>query len=196
VQKRNSVTKTKDLKFYICSYFGIFIFNAVNSLSTYIEKTTVEETMNIPINEIAPVKSKNQIEIRSSIETVWKILTDIRNWPKWQKAVTKTIVDEDIEDIKEGTTFKWKANGILFKSKIHTSKPNAEFGWTGTTIGAKAIHNWTFLKKDDNTTIVIVEESLQGVFPTLFRQYFQNNLDKSVLTNLIELKEASETSIK
>ncbi|MCV4785426.1 hypothetical protein OFM36_38950, partial [Escherichia coli] len=79
-----------------------------------------------------------------------------------QKAVTKTIVDEDIEDIKEGTTFKWKANGILFKSKIHTSKPNAEFGWTGTTIGAKAIHNWTFLNKDDNTTIVIVEESLQG----------------------------------
>ncbi|GIV29802.1 MAG: hypothetical protein KatS3mg028_0868 [Bacteroidia bacterium] len=149
--------------------------------------------MNIPINENAPVKSRNQIEILAPIDTVWLTLTDIKNWTKWQSAVTETIVDEII---KEGTNFKWKAGGLSFKSKIHTSKLNTAFGWTGTTIGASAIHNWTFVKNDNNTTIVIVEESLQGVFPKLFTKYFQNNLDKGVLTNLIELKAASEMRIK
>lgn len=144
--------------------------------------------MNIPINENAPVKSKNQIEIDAPIDTVWKILTDISNWTKWQKAVTETVVHGEI---KEGTAFNWKAGGLSFKSKIHTDNPKAVFGWTGTTFGASAIHNWTFEAKN-NKTIVTVEESLQGVFPKLFRAYFQRNLDEGVITNLKELKTASE----
>jgi uncharacterized membrane protein len=149
--------------------------------------------MNIPINEYAPVKSRNQIEIQAPLDTVWNILADIKNWTKWQAAVTETIVEEKIE---EGTNFKWKAGGLSFKSKIHTSIPNIAFGWTGTTIGASAIHNWTFMKKDNNITIVIVEESLHGVFPNLFKKYFQRNLEKGVLTNLMELKAAAEASNK
>jgi len=168
-------------------YYESYLFNQ------YIDNSKKKENMNIPINENAPVKSRNQIEMQAPIDTAWFILTDIKNWTKWQTAVTETIVDEKIE---EGTTFKWKAGGLSFKSKIHTSKPNTAFGWTGTTIGASAIHNWTFMKKDSNTTIVIVEESLQGVFPKLFKKYFQNNLDKGVLTNLMELKDASEMRIK
>jgi len=144
--------------------------------------------MNIPINENAPVKSKNQIVIDASIDTVWKILTDINNWTKWQKAVSETVV---MGEIKEGTKFNWKAGGLSFKSMIHTDNPTSRFGWTGTTFGASAIHNWTFEEKDCKT-IVKVEESLQGVFPRLFSGYFQKNLDSGIVTNLEELKTASE----
>lgn len=172
--------------------FCLFYYESY-SFNQYIENANQNGNMNIPVNENAPVKSRNQIEIQAPIDTVWYILTDIKNWTKWQKAVTETIVGEKIG---EGTNFKWKAGGLSFKSRIHTSKPNTAFGWTGTTIGASAIHNWTFMKKDNNTTIVTVEESLQGVFPKLFRKYFQNNLDKGVLTNLTELKNASEMSIR
>lgn len=164
-------------------YYESYLFNQ------YVDNSNKNDNMNIPINENAPVKSKNQIEIQAPIDTVWSILTDIKNWTNWQVAVTETIVDEKIE---EGTNFKWKAGGLSFKSKIHTSKPKIAFGWTGTTIGARAIHNWTFRKKDSNTTIVIVEESLQGVFPFLFKKYFQNNLDKGVMKNLMDLKDYSE----
>jgi uncharacterized membrane protein len=170
-----------------------FFYYESYSFKQYVDKPNQEDNMNIPINENAPVKSKNQMEIHAPVDTVWYILTDIKNWTKWQTAVTETIVDEKME---EGIEFKWKAGGLSFKSKIHTSKPYTAFGWTGTTIGAAAIHNWSFIKKDNNTTIVIVEESLQGIFPKLFKKYFQNNLDKGVLTNLIELKEASEMRIK
>ena len=41
-------------------------------------------------------------------------------------------------------------------------------------------------------TIVRVEESLQGVFPSLFKKYFQKKLDEGVNKNLIDLKVASE----
>lgn len=145
--------------------------------------------MNIPINENASVKSKNQIEIDAPLATVWDVLTDINNWANWQKAVSETIVDGEI---KEGTRFNWKAGGLSFKSRIHTVDSMSMFGWTGTTFGASAIHNWTF-KEKDNKTIVKVEESLQGVFPRLFRGYFQKNLDAGVRTNLEELKTASES---
>jgi uncharacterized membrane protein len=170
-----------------------FFYYESYSFNQYIANSIQNDNMNISINENAPVKSRNQIEIEAPIDTVWKILTDIKDWRKWQKAVTETIVGEKIE---EGTNFKWKAGGLSFNSKIHTSKPNTAFGWTGTTIGASAIHNWTFLKKDNNTTIVIVEESLQGVFPKLFRGYFQKNLDSGVLTNLHELKIEAEARTK
>lgn len=170
-----------------------FFYYESYSFKQYIEKSNQKDNMNIPINENAPVKSKNQIEIHAPVDTVWNILTDIKNWNKWQTAVTETIVDEKIE---EGIEFEWKAGGLSFKSKIHTSKPYTAFGWTGTTIGASAIHNWTFIKKGNDTTIVIVEESLQGVFPKLFKKYFQSNLDKGVLTNLMELKNASEMKFK
>jgi len=144
--------------------------------------------MNIPVNENAPVKSGSRIEINAPAGTVWEMLTDINNWSKWQKAVTETTVRGEI---KEGTKFEWKAGGLSFNSEIHTVKPMLMFGWTGTTIGTSAIHNWTF-EEQGNKTIVTVEESLQGLLPGLFRAYFQKNLDKGVITSLEELKAASE----
>lgn len=144
--------------------------------------------MNIPINENAPVKSRSQIEIEAPVDTVWEILTNINNWTTWQKDVSKTVVHGEI---KQGTKFDWKAGGLSFKSEIHTSIPKSMFGWTGTTLGASAIHNWFFEAKD-NVTVVWVEESLQGIFPGLFTGYFQKNLDSGVLKNLKELKSAAE----
>lgn len=170
----------------------LFFFYENYSFNKYIINQTRKEKMNIPINTNAPVISKGQIEILAPIDTVWNILTSIKDWPKWQKSVSET---EVLGDIEEGTEFNWKAGGLSFKSKIHTSKSNVNFGWTGTTLGASAIHNWTLIK-DNNRTIVIVEESLQGIFPKIFKNYFQKNLDKGILTNLMDLKNACELKIK
>lgn len=172
----------------IATIITFYFYYDNNSFNNYIENSKRKENMNIPINERAPVISRNQIKIDAPVETVWKVLTNIKNWPKWQKAVTETQV---LGNIEEGTQFNWKANGLSLKSKVHTSNPYTEFGWTGKTLGAYAIHNWIFIKKD-NTTVVVVEESLQGVLPKLFKSYFQKNLDNGVLTNLMELKSYSE----
>lgn len=148
----------------------------------------MKDNMNIPINNNAPVKSTNQIEIDAPVDAVWKTLTDIKDWSKWQKAVTETVIHGKVE---EGTSFDWKAGGLSFKSKIHTAVLHSTFGWTGTTLGTSAVHNWTFEQRN-NRTIVKVEESLQGILPRLFRGYFQKNLDRGIGTSLSELKTASE----
>ncbi|MCB9163149.1 MAG: SRPBCC family protein [Flavobacteriales bacterium] len=92
---------------------------------------------------------------------------------------------------EEGSTFRWKAGGLRFTSRIHTAEAMTRFGWTGRTIGASAIHNWRFEPRDGGT-LVQVEESLQGFFPTLFRPTFQRQLEAGIRTNLEELKQAVE----
>jgi len=144
--------------------------------------------MNILVNKGAPVVSSSEIIIKASLDSVWETLTEIREWPNWQSSVTQV----DFSGLlHEGLEFTWKADGITFKSKIHTMQPKTMFGWTGRTTGAYAIHNWT-LSEQDKTTTVKVEESLQGLLPTLFRNYFQKRLDKGILKNLQELQLASE----
>lgn len=144
--------------------------------------------MKIPINEEAPVISKGQIGINAPISIVWNILTSIDNWPIWQHDVTEVKINDQI---LEGTNFVWKAGGLTFNSQIHTMVFLEEFGWTGKTFGANAIHNWTFSEKD-RSTVIHVEESLQGVLPSIFKRYFQKNLDSGIIQNLNELKRASE----
>jgi uncharacterized membrane protein len=159
--------------------------------NSYINHKTIKgNIMNIPVNNNAPVFAKNQIQINAPVETVWQVLTNNKEWPIWQKSVTKVIIDN--KPI-EGTEFKWEADGFTFNSKIHTANEFTAFGWTGKIIGTSAIHNWTFTSKD-NTTIVTVEESLQGVLPLIFRSNFQKKLEAGLLKNLHELKNEVENN--
>ncbi len=168
---------------------GFFIFESIQFKNyTSSQKINAPDEMNIPINKDAPVTSQSEIIIDAPIEKVWQILTNINDWPAWQKEVTESTLNEDVS---EGVAFKWKAGGLSFTSQIHTMYPKKKFGWTGKTFGASAIHNW-FFTDDDNKTKVRVEESLQGVFPRMFKGYFQKNLDNGVNQNLMDLKTAAE----
>ena len=144
--------------------------------------------MKIPVNEKAPVLARGSIQVKAPVDAVWRTLTDIDAWPGWQKAVTAAKLEGPAE---EGSTFRWKAGGLRFTSRIHTAEGMAHFGWTGRTIGASAIHNWRFEPRDGGT-LVQVEESLQGFFPTLFRPTFQRQLETGINTSLEELKQAAE----
>jgi uncharacterized membrane protein len=96
---------------------AFFVYENYN-FHQYITHTKADSLMNIPINEDAPVVSKSEMEIPAPIENVWNVLTNISNWPQWQKSVTETKMEGEIS---EGTNFKCKANGLSFKSNIHTA---------------------------------------------------------------------------
>ena len=167
---------------------ALFVHESIQ-FNDYLSSPEMEtKEMNIPINQNAPVKSKAEIVINAPSEKVWQILTAINDWPTWQSEVTESNLKEEL---KESTKFNWKAGGLSFTSQIHTIDPKIRFGWTGKTLGANAIHNW-FFKDEGEKTIVYVEESLQGVFPSLFKKYFQKNLDDGVRKNLRDLKHAAE----
>ncbi len=144
--------------------------------------------MKVPLNKSAPVISEGKIEIRTHVSVVWNVLTGIGDWPSWQEPVSKT----DLRGpLAEGTVFLWKAGGLNFKSEIHTIIPESEFGWTGETFGANAIHNWRFTPSDLGT-LVEVEESLEGFMPSLFKSIFQRNLNAAMKKQLEELKVEAE----
>ena len=144
--------------------------------------------MKIPVNKNAPVYSRLTIEIYAPLPKVWDVLTTIEEWPAWQSDVKEARLNGPVE---EGTAFVWKAGGLTFHSMIHTHEPGRQFGWTGKTLGANAIHNWTFSETDEGT-LVEVEECLQGFLPSLFKKSFQKTLDSGMAKNLAELKNAAE----
>ncbi|MDF9798056.1 uncharacterized protein YndB with AHSA1/START domain [Catalinimonas alkaloidigena] len=144
------------------------------------------------VNPKAPVIERKEIEIKAPVESVWKVLTDIKRWPEWQENV-KSAKLKGKGEVAEGREFVWKAGGLSFHSQLHTVEPQQAFGRTGKIMGAFAIHNWTLSEKKDNT-IVTVEESLEGFFPSLMKKSFQKNLSAGMEKSLKELKQASEGS--
>lgn len=175
--------------FVVFVAIALFIFESIR-FENYItaQQMDGEAEMNIPVNKDAPVISDSEIIIDAPKEKVWQILTTINDWPEWQTEVTESNLKGEL---REGAEFKWKAGRLSFTSKIHTIEPKNKFGWTGETFGASAIHNWFFKDKGEKT-IIYVEESLQGVFPLLFKSYFQRNLNEGMKRNLKDLKDASE----
>lgn len=167
---------------------GMFAIQA-RKFDAYIAEAP-SDMFKVPTSQNAPVLSRASTEIAASPKDVWRVLTAIEQWPSWQAAVTSAVLHGHLA---EGTAFTWKASGLKFESVLHTMTPKTHFGWTGKTFGAVAVHNWTLTSVDDHTRVV-VEESLQGALPMLFRSYFQKNLDAGVQNNLAELKLAAENA--
>jgi uncharacterized protein YndB with AHSA1/START domain len=141
------------------------------------------------INNNAPVKCSRSITINADAKKVWKVLTDINNWPAWQKDIT---LSEMTEDLKSGNTFTWKSGGIRIRSKLHTVVHQKQFGWTGKTMGIFAIHNWSLFHKDGKTT-VYAEESMEGFLAGLFRKSLNQNLEAGMQKWLDHLKQKCES---
>lgn len=140
------------------------------------------------INAQAPVKCSKSIKINANSKKVWSVLTNIDQWAVWQNEITKPKLNGEL---KPNSTFDWKTGGAKIHSTLHTVEPFTQFGWTGTTFGMVAIHNWT-LTETNGQTEVSVEESMEGFFAKLLKKSFNNNLEKGMLNWLALLKKECE----
>ncbi|WP_067549402.1 SRPBCC family protein [Algoriphagus sanaruensis] len=181
--------KMISLLFVFIVGLGIFTYvQKENSFKKYIEQASANATHQIPANPKAPVFAQGEIVIASSPEKVWDALTQINEWPSWQSDVTEAKIQGPVVP---GAIFTWRAGGISFQSEIHTAKTPNFLGWTGKTIGAYAVHNWT-LSEFDGQTLVQVEESLEGFLPSLLKGFFQKNLEAGIQKNLEDLRQEIE----
>lgn len=180
---------TIDMKSTLVLLLLILHVNAVAQRITSTELPAKTTKMNIPVNEQAPVIAAAEITITADPEVVWNALTQVNGWPEWQSSVTAVLCNESV---REGAVFTWKAGGLNFTSCIHTCLADRSmFGWTGKTIGAKAVHNW-FFEEQNGEIHVRVEESLEGFFPKLMRRKMQRDLQTSMEKSLSELKSYCE----
>jgi len=135
----------------------------------------------------APLHAKQRVTIAAPREKVWARLTAFGAWPTWQPNVTRV---EPPRAVAAGEEFTW-VNG---KSEIHSRlalvRPVETLAWTGSVSTAKAIHVWRLEAPTPETTLVEVEETLDGFLLTWF--YGQKDLDAEVARSLENLRLASE----
>ena len=140
------------------------------------------------IDQNAPMAARKEIVIAAPNEKVWQVLTDIDHWSEWQSDVTTAKLDGEL---KKGTGFRWKAKGLNIVSRLQLVQPGERIGWTGDSVGMKAIHIWK-LTSEGVGTRVTTEESLSGWLTRLMKLFDPTFLEKSLEASLQILKNRVE----
>lgn len=140
------------------------------------------------VNKHAPVVGIDEIAIAASPQTVWDVLTDMEHWPSWNPDVKSMSMEGDLAT---GSVFRWKAGPGTITSTIQFVEPPRLIGWTGTTLGIKAMHLYR-LEPRDGGTFVHTEESYEGLVPRLLRGSLQKTLDTGLSDGLRYLKAEAE----
>jgi len=144
------------------------------------------------INRKAPVLFKGEVEIAADPETVWKVLATIEHWPDWNPDIKSVSLDGSVA---KGTEFRWKAKSWKIVSIIQNVKRARLLAWTGRVMGIKAVHTW-HLEPRGAGTLVVNEESWQGLVARLLRRSLQKALDKANGSWLTRLKAEAEHRAK
>lgn len=143
----------------------------------------------IEVNREAPVVESAGALINAPVETVWRILSDLENWPTWNKGVSKIGVSGPVT---AGTSFQWVASGARLSSRLEEVIPLRRIAWTGRMFGIRAVHVWE-LEAINGETRVRTEESFEGPIARLFRCSMKKVLAKTLSRGIASLKAAAES---
>jgi uncharacterized membrane protein len=142
------------------------------------------------IDANAPIRTRQEITIAAPVEKVWTAQADLERWPEWQPDVSSVTLTGELA---VESVFRWKAKGVNITSTLGVVEPNRRIGWTGRSIGMRAVHIWAFEPQGDATR-VICEESLSGWIPRLMKIFTPDFLEKSMAASLQTLKDYVERS--
>ncbi|MEU6170288.1 SRPBCC family protein [Streptantibioticus parmotrematis] len=143
--------------------------------------------------------------IKAPLATVWKLHTDVGNWPSWQRPVTgaKRL---DPGPLRAGSRFRWTiaapatastpTTTLVITSTVRQIRDERCTRWTGPAIGQglridRGVHVWNFTAVDGGV-LVRTEESWTGrqieADPATASRYLYPGLDAW----LADLKAAAE----
>jgi uncharacterized protein YndB with AHSA1/START domain len=146
----------------------------------------------VTIDATAPVITRDDIIIRSSPRTVWRLQTDVDNWPSWQPGVSSAHI-ETPGRLRVGSEFRWLVEGLDVTSTVKQVEPERRIVWGGPGSGITAVHVWTFTPRRDGVH-VHTEESWSGAPVEADVAGAQAALDASLDAWLHNLKNAAEAS--
>lgn len=142
----------------------------------------------IEVNPIGPVVASANAFINAPVTTVWGVLTDFKNWPTWNKSVSRM---EMKGDVKIGSTFIWVAQSVKIFSRIEElDRPN-RIAWSGRIPCIRAFHVWKFEEKDEGT-LVSTKEVFEGLLARISRGIIRRMLSRELEKNVIALKKEAE----
>jgi uncharacterized protein YndB with AHSA1/START domain len=158
-----------------------------NSAFRSLDRTAAEDPLPsaaVEVDENAPVVARAEIEIAAPPDAVWDVLTDFDRWPTWNPDVSSMTFGGDVV---EGAEFRWKAGPTTITSTIRRIERPRLIGWTGRTLGTRAVHVYR-LEPRNGATLVTTAESFNGWLARVARGPMRRTLNKSLDAGLEHLK--------
>ena len=140
------------------------------------------------IDRSAPATGEGEIQISAPPEIVWSVIADLSAWPTWNRDVTSMRFDGRLEP---GSVFRWKSGAASLVSTLRAVDAPREIGWTGTTMGIRAVHVFWFEPMEGGTRARSAE-SFRGIIPSVFRTFSRNTLRRGIDGILSSLKAEAE----
>ncbi|MFL6250935.1 MAG: SRPBCC family protein [Actinomycetes bacterium] len=140
------------------------------------------------INRNAPATAQGELQIAADPQTVFAVISAIDQWPSWNPDIKSVTLQGPVQP---GTGFRWKSGPSTLTSTLQVVDPPQEIGWTGRTMGIKAVHVFRFQGRDGGT-LARSEESWEGVLASLLKGYSRRSLDKAIRSILSHLKVEAE----
>jgi hypothetical protein len=101
------------------------------------------------------------INIGAKAEDIWRLLTDAKDFPRWNSTVTS------IEgQIREGERLRLRVPGTdrVFNSKVSGVVPNQGMNWTGGFAPMfKGVRSFALTPREDGSTDFAMEERFSGL---------------------------------
>jgi len=148
--------------------------------------------MTVPtdVDRVAPVIAVHEIDIEGSLDTVWRLHTDVNAWPTWQTDITAAHLDGVLEP---GVSFDRTSYGFSVTSTVYALAKPFRVLWGGTSGGIKGVHEWLFSETSSGVRVTTTE-SFAGEPVEDDPAGMQTVLDASLVAWLGHLKVAVESS--
>ncbi|MBU4536301.1 MAG: SRPBCC domain-containing protein [Euryarchaeota archaeon] len=111
-----------------------------------------------------------EIEINAPAKVVWDILTDFDHYPQWNPFIQEISGDQTVGAQIEVFIKSPNSNGIKFKPKILSYKPEEELRWLGALWIPKLFdgeHSLIIEEIDENKILFIQKEKFTGLLVPL-----------------------------
>jgi uncharacterized protein YndB with AHSA1/START domain len=142
----------------------------------------------VDVDRSAPVVARAELDVQARPELVWEVLADVDGWPRWNPDVKSAALEGSLAP---GTRFRWKAGPGTIVSTLQAIEPPRLIGWTGKTLGIRAVHVHR-LEPRGEATVVTSEESWAGPLVTLLRRPLRSTLRRAVAAGLEHLRTEAE----
>lgn len=140
------------------------------------------------IDRSALIIAAGEVEIAADPATVWDVISDLERWPSWNPNVRSLTLDGDLA---VGSVFRWKAGPGTITSTLGVVDRPRVIGWTGKTLGIRAVDIYRLEAKDAGT-LVRTEESWDGRLVRVVRGRMRRTLQGSIDAGLRHLKVEAE----
>ncbi|WP_306327323.1 SRPBCC family protein [Streptomyces venezuelae] len=118
----------------------------------------------------APVRYRTETVIDAPLRTIWKLQTDVENWPSWQAPV-EAVDRLGHGPLRPGAAFRWTlpippnpstpATRLDITSTVRQIKHQACVRWTGPAVGEglriDGVHVWTFTEVEGGVRVATEE---------------------------------------